>query len=98
MPSPTFECSNCFAALDYASESIHDKNILNVRGICLRVLQRYAPAVNFTCEDHCQWGFTFASMPVINCFFFNNGKELDNDPVRKGNVSEFKRSKRQKIC
>ena len=99
VPSPTLECfiRNCFAALDYVSEFIHNKNILNVRGICSRILQRYAPAVNFTCKDHCQWGIKFASIPVINCFF-NNRKKLDNDSVRKDNVSEFKRSKRQKIC
>ena len=34
----------------------------------------------------------------LSMTIYNNRKKLDNDSVRKDNVSKFKRSKRQKIC
>ena len=86
---------NCFAILDYIYEYIQRKKINNVREICSIILKRYAPTVDFTCNDHTDWGFKFASKSIINCFF-NNMEDIDNESVRQYGVVEFKRLKRQK--
>ena len=61
-PSPNIAdfVDSCFAILDYVYEYIQNKQILN-REICSVILKRYAPSVDFTCNDHVDWGFKFAS-------------------------------------
>ena len=86
---------DCFAILDYVYQFIQKKKIIDVREICTAILSRYAPKANFTCDEHVDWGFKFASRSVINCFF-NNMEDIDNDKIRKDGVAAFKKSKRQK--
>ena len=61
----------------------------------MQVLNRFAPKPNFTCEEHEQWGMRFALKPIINIFFKNKEKLL-NDTVRKDGVAAFKKLKRKK--
>ena len=86
---------SCFAILDYVSELIQKHQIVNVREVSTLILNRYAPKVDFTCINHIEWGFKFATKPIINSFF-NNKEKIDSDSVRKDCVAEFKRTKRRK--
>ena len=84
-----------FALLDYVHGFIRVHNITEVREVSTKILDRYAPRAAFTCEKHVVWGQKFATKPIINVFF-NNQKKVDNDTVRKDNVADFKKNKRQK--
>ena len=84
-----------FKILNYVSEILQQKRLVNVREICSIVLRSHAPQIGFTCEDHIEWGFKFATKSVINCFF-NNAENIDNNKVRKDGVVAFKRLKRDK--
>ena len=86
----------CFAILDFVSKFGQKHKILNVREVSNDLLYRYAPRVAFTCEDHMEWGFKFASKSVINVFY-NNKEKIDSDSVRRDDVAEFKKLKRQRV-
>ena len=96
-PSPmlAYFVGSCFSILDYVSGILQEKGEVYVREICSSVLKTHAPQIGFTCTDHVEWGFKFASRAVINCFF-NNAQKIDTSKVRKDSVAVFKRLKREK--
>ena len=63
--------------------------------VCSTILHRFAPQVNFTCDEHVEWGFVFTTKPIINTFF-NNMAKVINESDQKDHVAQFKKTKRQK--
>ena len=87
--------ADCFAVLDFVSPLFTKHQVENVREVATVILNQHAPSVAFTCSKHKNWGRRFAIKPVVNSFF-NNKQKLLNDTIRKDAVGEFKRMKRQK--
>ena len=46
------------------------------------VLRRFGPEFDFTCVNHLDWGFNFATKMIINTFFNNRLRGIG----RKGSV------------
>ena len=59
------------------------------------ILHQYAPRVDFTCNDHEERGFNFATKSIINVFF-NNKEKNAGDLVKKSAVVDFKKRQRLK--
>ena len=88
--------SGAFAILDYADQFIEkDKSGTTTRYAADAILKLYAPKSVFTCLNHTEWGYTFASKIIIN-IFYNNKQKLAGDKVRKDDLSAFKRRQRSK--
>ena len=87
--------ADCFAVLDFVSPLFTKHQVENVREVATIILNQHAPSVAFTCRKHKNWGRRFAIKPIVNTFF-NNKQKLLNDTVRKDAVGEFKRVKREK--
>ena len=87
--------ADCFAILDYVSPLFTKHQVENVREVSTRILNQYGPSATFTCSKHKEWGRKFAVKPVVNSFF-NNKQKLLNDTVRKDTVGDLKKLKRQK--
>ena len=97
VPSPNladFVC-NCFAVLDFVGDHIQKHEVINVRQVSNDILHQYGPRVDFTCVDHMEWGFNFATKSIIN-IFFNNKEKNASDSVRKDAVVDFKKRQRLK--
>ena len=88
-----FVCTS-FEILDYIENDILAASV-PVRKATTYVLQRYGPKCEFTCEEHKNWGFVFATKIVIN-IFYNNKQKLAADSVRKDAVCGFKKRHRDK--
>ena len=88
-----FVC-NCFAILDFVEKDISSLNF-PVRKLATYVLREYGPIPHFTCEEHEEWGFNFASKIIVN-IYYNNKEKLLNDEVRKDSVVGFKKRQRTK--
>ena len=88
-----FVCTS-FAILDYIENDILATSV-PVRKATTYVLQKYGPTCEFTCEEHKNWGFVFATKIVIN-IFYNNKQKLAADSVRKDAVCGFKKRHRDK--
>ena len=88
-----FVCTS-FAILDYIENAILATSV-PVRKATTYVLQKYGPTCEFTCEEHKNWGFVFATKIVIN-IFYNNKQKLAADSVRKDAVCGFKKRHRDK--
>ena len=88
-----FVCTS-FAILDYIENDILATSV-PVRKATTYVLQQYGPKCEFTCEEHKNWGFVFATKIVIN-IFYNNKQKLAADSVRKDAVCGFKKRHRDK--
>ena len=88
-----FVCSS-FAALDYTSKDILTIPI-SARASATFVLKNYGPACYFTCNDHRNWGFNYASKIVIN-IFYNNAQKLTKDSLKKDILKDFKARQRRK--
>ena len=86
--------SGCFAALDYISDDLVRMPI-PVRESATYALEKYGPTCNFTCDNHVNWGFIFATKIVVN-IFFNNAQKLAADSVTKESISGFKKRQRTK--
>ena len=84
-----FVC-NAFAILDYIEKDISCLS-LPVAKSATYVLRKYGQQCDFTCDNHRDWGFTFATKIVIN-IFFNNKQNLSKDTVRKDSVIGFKKN------
>ena len=59
------------------------------------ILLELFATVNFTCQDHQDWGKKFASRTVIK-LFYNNQQKVSYDRVRKEQIKEFKQRQRRK--
>ena len=71
-----------FGTLDYISQIIHNitQNV-SVRSVAEEVLSDLQTnCINFTCIQHEQWGKTFTIRTVVN-IFYNNKKKKINDSV-----------------
>lgn len=88
-----FTC-NSFAALDFTSAAIQAESG-PARTLAEHVLSKFCHHGKFTCSNHENWGFKFASKIIVN-IFFNNKKKLTNADVRKDNVKTFKKRQRSK--
>ena len=84
-----------FTADCYVSPLFTKHQVENVREVSTRILNQYGPCATFTCSKHKEWGRKFAVKPVVNSFF-NNKQKLLNDTVRKDTVGDLKKLKRQK--
>ena len=73
-----------FAILDYIENDIL-ATFVPVRKATTYILQKYGPKCEFTCEEHKNWGFVFATKIVIN-ILYNNKQKLAADSVGKDAV------------
>ena len=88
-----YVCS-CFAALDFAFE---DNLSLPVpaRKAATLLLKNYGPSVDFTCNEHFDWGFEFASKIIIN-IYCNNETKFVLDKKKNEVLKQFKTRQRRK--
>ena len=96
VPSKTlaeFVCS-IFTILDYIEKYISPL-LIPVTKSTTCILRKYGPKCEFTCENHQEWGFTFATKIIINVFF-NNKQKLEKGSVRKDTTIGFKKRQRSK--
>ena len=85
---------NCFAILDFVGKDISSLNF-PVQKLPTYVLRKYAPVPQFTRDDHEEWRFNFASKIIVN-IYYNNIQKLLNDEVWKDSVIELKKRQRTK--
>ena len=86
-----------FGILDYMSQIIHNitQNV-PVRSVAEEILRDLQTnCINFTCIQHEQWGKTFTIRTVVNMFYNNKQKKV-NDSVRMGQLTDFKKRQRKK--
>lgn len=88
-----FVC-HCFAILDLIEKDILSVST-NVTNSATSSLKLYGPICDFTCENHRDWGFQFATKIVTNVFF-NNKQKLAQDSVRQEQLIGFKSRQRSK--
>ena len=86
-----------FSVLDFTSGKIQEvtENI-NVRKVSESVLINFqSNDINFTCENHKEWGKKFSVRATVN-IFFNNQQKIANAAVRKDNIKDFKKRQTRK--
>ena len=98
-PSPPLRdfVFHCFGTLDYISQIIHNitQNV-SVRSVAEENLSDLqSNCINFTCMQQEQWGKKFTIWTVVNLFYNNKQKKV-NDFVQKEQVTDFKKRQRKK--
>ena len=70
---------------------------VSVRSVAEEVLSDLQTnCINFTCIQHEQWGKTFTIRAVVNIFYNNKQKKV-NDSLRKEQVTDFKERQKKKL-
>ena len=83
---------NGFAILDVLSDILQRLFAISIRG-GLFALHTYCEDATFTCDSHGERGKRSASETLVN-IFFNNKQKIVNDSVRKEAVTVFKKRQR----
>ena len=97
VPSPFLSHFLChvFSILDFISPIVRKYgSSFPTKQLCELILLKLFATVNFTCQDHQDWGKKFASRTVIN-IFYNNQQKVSYDRVRKEQIKEFKQRQRR---
>ena len=84
-----FICS-CFAILDFADNFIEKHKHSTTRKAAEIILDTYSPKYIFTCDQHIEKGYRFATKIVTN-IFYNNKQRLSSDSIRKDSLKLFKK-------
>ena len=93
-PLSDFIC-HLFSILDIISPILikHCSYSFSIESIAEQVFKIYCSIVDFTCDNHQEWGIKYGYRIVINIFNNNLQKET-TDSVRKDQVKEFKKRQR----
>ena len=89
--------SHSFSILDMTNEVIQKfVNQAPVKHIAEKMLTKIQNGViNFTCQEHMNWGRKFSIRTVVNIFYNNEQKRL-SDCSRKDQIKDFKKRQRTK--
>ena len=86
--------SDDFAILDL-SKSILKSSKLPARYAAEILLESFGPNLQLTCETHIDSTKKFVNRIIVN-IFFNNGRKISSNNIKKDEIGAFKKRQREK--
>ena len=98
IPSPNLVNDVCdaFDVLSATENILINQSKLTSRNAVKKALSYTMRCCNFTCENHKVDGQKVVISTIVNVFF-NNKRKISTAPVRKDNVTPFKKQKKETI-